>query len=100
MYLTAWSFRRGKTEQPVLKTSRRVVTTAVAAIDTAVAAVGITRVLSYLIADAVASRIIKTIVEPLEAEPSPVSLVYSGKGALKIRKFVDFSTERQLEKRK
>ena len=51
-----WMFTAGKSETSVAIHSRLVVNTAEAAIDAAIAGVGITRVLSYQIANAIAGR--------------------------------------------
>ena len=92
----SWSFRRGKADLSVPIKSRLVVNTAEAAIDAAVAGLGVTRVLSYQIADALRAGILKTILVDYEPEPSPVSLVYAGQGLLplKTRAFIDFASER------
>jgi len=93
---TVWKFRNAKGEIPVAIKSRLVVNTAEAAIDAAVAGVGITRVLSYQIAEALRARTLKILLGGFEPEPSPVNLVYAGQGLLpiKTRAFVDFAVER------
>jgi len=93
---TVWKFRNAKGEIPVAIKSRLVVNTAEAAIDAAVAGVGITRVLSYQIAEALRARTLKILLGDFEPEPSPVNLVYAGQGLLpiKTRAFVDFAVER------
>ncbi len=93
---TVWSFRNGKAEVSVAVRSRLVVNTAEAAIDAAVAGLGVTRVLSYQIADAIRAGTLKPILGAFEPEASPVNLVYSGQGLLplKTRAFIDFATER------
>ena len=93
---TVWKFRNAKGEIPVAIKSRLVVNTAEAAIDAAVAGVGVTRVLSYQIAEALRARTLKILLGDFEPEPSPVNLVYAGQGLLpiKTRAFVDFAVER------
>lgn len=93
---TSWSFSAGKSGISVAVRSRLVVNTAEAAIDAAIAGLGITRVLSYQIADALRARSLKIILEAFEPDPSPVSLVHAGQGMLplKTRAFIDFATER------
>ena len=93
---TVWKFRNTKGEIPVAIKSRLVVNTAEAAIDAAVAGVGVTRVLSYQIAEALRARTLKILLGDFEPEPSPVNLVYAGQGLLpiKTRAFVDFAVER------
>ena len=93
---TVWMFRSGKAASTVTIRSRLVVNTAEAAIDAAVAGLGVTRVLSYQIADALRARDLRIILSDFEPEPSPVNLVYAGQGLmpLKTRAFIDFATER------
>ena len=95
-----WRFLNGKAELSVAIRSRLVVNTAEAAIDAATTGLGITRVLSYQIADALRARALKIILAEFEPDPSPVNLVYAGQGLLpiKTRAFVDFSTERLRRK--
>jgi DNA-binding transcriptional LysR family regulator len=73
--------------------SRLVVNTAEAAIDAAIAGLGVTRVLSYQVADAMKAGLLNVVLEELEPTPSPVSLVYSGQRRLplKLRAFLDFA---------
>lgn len=96
MSSTEWRFPIGKTDLPVTIKSRLVVNTAEAAIDAAVAGLGVTRVLSYQIADALRARKLKVLLNDFEPEPAPVSLVYAGQGLLplKTRAFIDFASER------
>lgn len=93
---TVWRFRDGKNEMSATIRSRLVVNTAEAAIDAALAALGITRVLSYQIADALRAHKLRIILGDFEPEPAPVSLVYAGQGLLpiKTRAFIDFAAER------
>jgi DNA-binding transcriptional LysR family regulator len=72
------------------------VNTAEAAIDAAIAGLGLTRVLSYQVADALREGSLMTILDAFEPAPFPVNLVYAGQGLLplKTRAFVDFSVER------
>ena len=92
---TTWSFRGGKKEVSVPIKSRLVVNTAEAAIDAATAGLGVTRVLSYQISDALRAGKLQAILTGFEPEPSPVHLVYAGQGLLplKTRAFVDFATD-------
>jgi DNA-binding transcriptional LysR family regulator len=91
-----WIFRtaRGQTSIPVH--SRLVVNTASAAIDAAIAGFGITRVLSYQVADAIRAGTLAVVLEKFESTPGPISVVYSGQGLLplKLRAFLDFATPR------
>jgi DNA-binding transcriptional LysR family regulator len=89
----SWTFRAGKSDITVPIHSRLTVNTAEAAIDAAIAGVGISRVLSYQIAQALESGALLTALEIFEPMPLPVSLVYRGQGQLplKLRAFLDFA---------
>jgi DNA-binding transcriptional LysR family regulator len=99
---TEWIFKSGKSAIPVAIKSRLTVNTAEAAVDAAIAGLGITRVLSYQVADALRRRSLKVILTGFEPEPAPVNLVYAGQGMLplKTRAFIDFATERLRHKLK
>jgi DNA-binding transcriptional LysR family regulator len=92
----AWTFRKGKSEVTVAIHSRLTVNTAEAAIDAAQAGVGLTRVLSYQIAQARQAGTIATALEDFEPPPWPVNLVYPSQGRLpvKLRAFLDFAAPR------
>ena len=92
----AWNFRMGKVDVAVSIHSRLVVNTAEAAIDAALAGLGVTRVLSYQIAEARRAGALAVVLEKFESTPSPVSLVFGGQGILpqKTRAFVDLATRR------
>jgi hypothetical protein len=92
----AWTFTTGKSEMSIAIHSRLVVNTAEAAIDAAIAGIGITRVLSYQIANAVQSGVLVVALGEFEPAPSPVSLVYAGGRfpPLKLRASLDFAAPR------
>ncbi|HVY57214.1 MAG TPA: LysR family transcriptional regulator [Xanthobacteraceae bacterium] len=92
----AWSFTGPKGDIVVPIHSRLTVNTAEAAIDAAVAGIGITRVLSYQMADARRAGALQTVLETFEPTPWPVNLVYIGQGLLplKVRAFLDWATPR------
>jgi DNA-binding transcriptional LysR family regulator len=94
-----WSFGSGRAEKSVRVRSRLVVSTAEAAIDAAVGGAGITRVLSYQVARAVAAGELTIILKALESAPQPVSFVYQGGPLipLKLRAFLDYATPRLRE---
>ena len=75
---------------------RLAVTTAEAAIDGAVAGIGVTRLLSYQVAQAVARGALRIVLEQYEREPIPVSMLHAGPGMLplKVRAFRDFTVPR------
>jgi DNA-binding transcriptional LysR family regulator len=91
-----WTITVEKSQVAIPTHSRLVVNTAEAAIDAAIAGVGITRVLSYQIADAMKAGALKAVLEKFESAPSPVSLVYAGVPLLplKLRAFLDFAAPR------
>ena len=91
-----WTFRIKKTEKPIAIHSRLVVNTAEAAIDAAIAGVGMTRVLSYQIAQALMSGALDVALQAFEPPPWPVNLVYGGGQVLplKLRAFLDFAAPR------
>jgi DNA-binding transcriptional LysR family regulator len=97
-----WSFVApgSRTERAVSIHSRLSVNTAEAAIDAAVAGVGLTRVLSYQAAKAVAESKLKIVLAKYEPDALPVNLVHLGPGQLpfKTRAFLDFVASR-LRKR-
>ena len=97
---TVWTFRTGKAEIAVAVKSRLVVNTAETAIDAAVAGLGVTRVLSYQIANALREGTLEVVLGAFEPEPSPVNLVYAGQSLLplKTRAFIDFAAERLRRK--
>src|SRR5262245_46192672 len=83
-----WVFRGVELERV---RSRLTVDTAAAAIAGAVAGVGLTRVLSYQVANEVMRGDLKIVLEKYEPEPLPVSLVYVRERRLtaKLRAFID-----------
>lgn len=69
------------------------VNTAEAAIDAAIAGVGLTHVLSYQVAHAVADGRLRIVLSDFEPEPASVSLLHTGQGLvpLKLRRFLEFA---------
>jgi DNA-binding transcriptional LysR family regulator len=92
----AWNFATGKSEVSIAIHSRLVVNTAEAAIDAAMAGIGVTRVLSYQVANAVQSGALVLVLREFEPPPLPVSLVHAGGRLLplKVRAFLDFAAPR------
>lgn len=92
----AWTFPFGRTKLAVPVHSRLIVNTAEAAIDAAINGTGITRVLSYQIADAVKAGTLRTVLKKFEPALMPVSLVYTGQRRVpqKLRAFLDYATPR------
>lgn len=73
--------------------SRLAVNTAESAIAGAVAGVGITRVLSYQVANEVARGELAVVMQKFEPDPMPVSLVYvrERRPTAKLRAFIDYA---------
>lgn len=96
----SWSFGTGRAAAAVPVPARLTVNTAEAAIDAAIAGVGVTRVLSYQVADAARSGALAVILQEFEPEPWPVNLVYAERGLLpvKLRAFLDFAAPRLKER--
>jgi DNA-binding transcriptional LysR family regulator len=93
---TTWKFGVGKSTMSVAIHSRLTVNTAEAAIDAAIAGIGVTRVLSYQVANALRAHSLVLALRKFEAAPWPVNLVYAGQGLLplKLRAFLDFAVPR------
>ena len=91
-----WNFSVGKADIAVPVRSRLAVSTAEAAVDAAVAGIGITRVLSYQMAQALHTGALQIALAAYEPPPWPVSLVHTGQGILplKLRAFLDFAAPR------
>jgi DNA-binding transcriptional LysR family regulator len=69
------------------------VTTAEAARDGAIAGLGLTRLLSYQVAEARRAGTLELVLEAHELTPWPVSLVYPGQQMIpvKLRAFIDYA---------
>lgn len=93
MFPDVWKFRVGKSEASIPVHSRLIVNTADAAIDAAIAGAGITRALSYQVAEAHQARTIEVVLREFEPAAWPVNLVYASQGRLpiKLRAFIDFA---------
>jgi DNA-binding transcriptional LysR family regulator len=91
-----WIFRTAKGQASIPVHCRLVVNTASAAIDAAIAGLGITRVLSYQVADAIRAGTLAIVLDKFESPPWPISFVYAGPGLLpqKLRAFLDLATPR------
>jgi DNA-binding transcriptional LysR family regulator len=92
---TTWSFG-GKWSEVLPIRSRLSVNTAEAAIDAATAGVGVTRVLSYQAAQAIADGKLHVVLSSFEPAPVPVSIIYAKQNMLplKTRSFIDFAAPR------
>lgn len=94
--MRAWVFGTGNSALSVPVQSRLTVNTAEAAIAAATLGVGLIRVLSYQVADAVREQALRVVLDEFESAPLPVSLVHTGQAPLplKLRAFLDFATPR------
>lgn len=97
----AWTFVRADGEKWRTRVrSRMTVSTADAAIEAALLGLGLTRVLSYQVADALQDgRLVRLLVGD-EPPAIPASLIYPGQGRLpmKTRAFIDFASGRLRER--
>ncbi|MFA7416242.1 MAG: LysR family transcriptional regulator [Rhizobium sp.] len=94
--LREWTFMDGKRPFSVPLHARLSVNTAEAAVDAAAAGLGVTRVLAYQAAHAVAGGELVAVLEDFEQPAAPVHLVYPPRRPvpLKLRAFLDFATPR------
>lgn len=92
----AWTFVRadGQKSRTTVR-PRLTVSTADAAIEAALLGLGLTRVLSYQVADALRERRLVRVLADEEPPAVPVSLIYPGRGRLpmKTRAFIDLATD-------
>lgn len=98
---TVWSFASGSGEKRQMAVhSRLTVSTADAAISAAVLGLGLTRVLSYQVADALHEGTLVRVLVDDEPPALPASLIYPGQGRLpmKTRAFIDFAAGRMRER--
>jgi DNA-binding transcriptional LysR family regulator len=86
----SWMFRDGQT---TLLRARLTVNTAEAAIDGALAGLGLTRVLSYQVDDALKAGKLVSVLRRYEPPPVPVNLIYQKEMRVtaKVRAFIDFA---------
>lgn len=91
-----WRFGRGKDAQAVTVKPRLSVNSAEAAIASACGALGIIRLLSYQVREAIEAGQLVRLLGAFEPEPSPVHLVHTGQAILplKLRAFWDFAAPR------
>jgi DNA-binding transcriptional LysR family regulator len=98
---TAWTFvgKDGEKRQVAIH-SRLTVTTADAAIAASTLGLGLTRVLSYQVADALGDGRLVRVLGDHEPPAVPASLIYPGQGRLpmKTRAFIDFAVGRMRER--
>jgi DNA-binding transcriptional LysR family regulator len=90
-----WDFAAGRTKAAVTVHSR-LVGNADSAVAAAVAGLGITRVLSFHVADHLRNGTLVRVLKDFESPAVPVCLVHAGQGRvpMKVRAFLDFATPR------
>lgn len=96
---TSWTFppqSRGKGARPAQPRCRLSINMAEPAIDAAIDGIGLTQVLSYQVARAVAEGKLRIVLEDFEPAPMPVHLIHAGQGRLplKMRRFLEFAVPR------
>jgi DNA-binding transcriptional LysR family regulator len=81
---------------PVRPICRLNINTAESAIDAAIAGIGVTHVISYQVARAVAEGKLQVVLREFEPEPMPVHLIHAAQGRLplKMRSFLEFAAPR------
>jgi DNA-binding transcriptional LysR family regulator len=91
-----WAFRSGMKTVGVQPRSQLAVNSGDVAIAAAVAGHGVTRALSYQVADEVKAGRLRIVLEDFESEPLPVHLVHPDgrRAAARVRSFLDFAAER------
>ena len=96
MSAAAWSFQRPDRTQRIPIRSRLVVSTADAAVTAACLGLGITRLLSYQVAEPIGKGVLRRLLADYEPQPVPVSLLYARQGRLpaKTRAFVELIAQR------
>lgn len=95
-----WVFREKDRTTRIAVKSRLSVSSANAAVAAATAGLGISRLLCYQVAPALAEQRLRLVLRRFEPEPLPVSLVYPS-GRLvpeKLRAFIDFTVPRMKQK--
>jgi DNA-binding transcriptional LysR family regulator len=93
---SAWTFARGKEEIGVRLNPRILVNTNDGALEAAKSGFGLTRLISYQVADELAAGKLKTVLTEFEEASLPVHVIHrEGRhGSAKVRSFVDLAVER------
>lgn len=94
--LRGWKFTDGAAEVVVPVNSKIDVSSSEAAIMAAIAGVGITRVMSYKMQDALRAAQLEIVLDEFEPEPWPVNILYTARRPipLKLRTFIDWTAPR------
>ena len=91
-----WSFATASGVETLRPSARLVVNTAEVAIAAAMAERGLTRVLSYQVADELRSGALEIVLAEFEIPPLPIHLVHAAgrRASARVHAFVDFAAER------
>jgi DNA-binding transcriptional LysR family regulator len=93
----SWIFNSSRRKSRLVTPQCRLhISTAEAAIDAAIKGLGVTNVLSYQVAQAVAEKKLKIVLQDFEPPPIPVHLIDAQQGLLplKMRRFLDYAAPR------
>lgn len=96
--MAGWQFQKAGQAKAieVAITPRLSVNTTEAAAEAAIRGAGVTKLLYYQVAGAVAAGTLRLVLENFEPEPAPIHLVHVARGQmpLKMRHFIDFAAPR------
>lgn len=92
----AWTFEHRGKASSLRPHATLLVNTSEAAIDAVLAGAGVTRVLSYMVADHIRAGRLRVVLDDYEAEPIPIHVVYreARRAPARVRAFVDFLVPR------
>jgi DNA-binding transcriptional LysR family regulator len=93
----SWIFNPpGRKTRLITPHCRLDINTAEAAIDAAIKGLGVTNVLSYQVAEAVAEKKLKIILQDFEPPPIPIHFLHAHQGLLplKMRRFLEYAAPR------
>jgi DNA-binding transcriptional LysR family regulator len=92
----AWTFEHRGKPSSLRPHATLLVNTSEAAIDAVLAGAGITRVLSYMVADHIRAGRLRVVLDDYEAVPIPIHVVYreARRAPARVRAFVDFLVPR------
>jgi DNA-binding transcriptional LysR family regulator len=95
-YSNDWRFAADRSDIVVPMRKKLIVTTSEAAIDGAIAGIGVTRVLSYQIENAIKAGTLVAVLKRFEPTSLPINLVHDNQKhiPLKTRAFLDFAAPR------
>jgi DNA-binding transcriptional LysR family regulator len=94
--VSEWTFAVGTKKMGIKFTPRMMVNTNDGALEAAKSGFGLTRLISYQVADEVAAGRIKTVLSDFEEAAIPIHVIHreGRNGSAKVRSFVDFAVEK------